>query len=59
MLTYISNTDHYKEVLSLVQYVKHMLWIDTADIKVICCRCCRFLCIRKNKNNHYLDFLYF
>lgn len=33
MLTYISNTDHYKEVLSLVQSVKHMLWIGTADIK--------------------------
>lgn len=33
MLTYISNTDHYKEVLSRVQSVKHMLWIGTADIK--------------------------
>ena len=30
---YISNTDHYKEVLSRVQSVKHMLWIGTADIK--------------------------
>ena len=33
MLTYISNADHFKEVLSRVQSVKHMLWIGTADIK--------------------------
>lgn len=33
MLTYISNADHYKEVLSRVKSVKHMLWIGTADIK--------------------------
>lgn len=33
MLTYISNTGHYKDVLSRVQYVKHMFWIGTADIK--------------------------
>lgn len=33
MLTDISNTDHYKEVLSRVQSVKHMLWIGTTDIK--------------------------
>ena len=33
MLTYISNTDHYKEVLSRVQSVKHILWIGTTDIK--------------------------
>ena len=33
MLTYISNLSHYKEVLSRVQSVKHMLWIGTADIK--------------------------
>lgn len=33
MLTYISNSSHYKEVLSRVQTVKHMLWIGTADIK--------------------------
>ena len=33
MLTYISNSVHYKEVLSRVQSVKHMLWIGTADIK--------------------------
>ena len=33
MLTYISNSDHYKEVLSRVQFVKHTLWIGTADIK--------------------------
>ena len=33
MMTYISNSDHYKEVLSRVQSVKNMLWIGTADIK--------------------------
>ena len=33
MITYISNTNHYNEVLSRVQSVKHMLWIGTADIK--------------------------
>ena len=33
MTKYISNTDHYKEVLSRVQAVKHSLWIGTADIK--------------------------
>ena len=33
MITYVSNSSHYKEVLSRVQSVKHMLWIDTADIK--------------------------
>jgi len=33
MTSYISNTDHYKEVISRVQSVKHMLWIGTADIK--------------------------
>lgn len=33
MLIYISNTDHYKEVLSRVYTVKHCLWIGTADIK--------------------------
>ena len=33
MITYISNTDHYKEVLSRVQSVKQTLWIGTADIK--------------------------
>ena len=33
MLTYISNIDHYKDVLSRVQSVKHLLWIGTADIK--------------------------
>ena len=33
MLTYISNTAHYKEVLSRVLKVKHNLWIGTADIK--------------------------
>ena len=33
MFSFISNADHYKEVLSRVQSVKHMLWIGTADIK--------------------------
>ena len=33
MMTFISNSDHYKEVLSRVQSVKHTLWIGTADIK--------------------------
>jgi len=33
MLNYISNIAHYKEVLSRVQSVKHMLWLGTADIK--------------------------
>ena len=33
MLKYISNSVHYKEVLSRVQSVKHSLWIGTADIK--------------------------
>ncbi len=33
MLTYISNSTHYKEVLSWVQSVKHILWIGTADVK--------------------------
>ena len=33
MLTYISNSSHYKEVLSRVTSVKHLLWIGTADIK--------------------------
>lgn len=33
MLTYISNTAHYKEVLERIKTVKHTLWIGTADIK--------------------------
>ena len=33
MLTYISNSDHYNEVLSHVMHVKQSLWIGTADIK--------------------------
>lgn len=32
-MKFISNADHYKEVLLRVQSVKHMLWIGTADIK--------------------------
>lgn len=33
MLKYISNADHYKEVISQVMHVKQTLWIGTADIK--------------------------
>ena len=33
MITYISNSAHYKEVLSRVLHVKHSLWIGIADIK--------------------------
>ena len=33
MTTYISNADHYKEVLSRAQSVKHTLWMGSADIK--------------------------
>ena len=33
MITYISNSAHYKEVLSHVLHVKESLWIGTADIK--------------------------
>ena len=32
MLTYISNSTHYKEVLSRVLYIKEPLWIETIDI---------------------------
>ena len=33
MLQFISNSEHYGEVLGLVQSVKRSLWIGTADIK--------------------------
>lgn len=33
MITYISNSAHYKEVLLRVRSVKKTLWIGTADIK--------------------------
>ena len=33
MLIYISNSAHFKEVLSRVPHMKHSLWIGTADIK--------------------------
>lgn len=33
MITYISNSSHYKEVLSRVSSVKHLLWTGIADIK--------------------------
>ena len=33
MLFFISNADHYKEVLLRVKSVKQTLWIGTADIK--------------------------
>ena len=32
-MKFISNADHYKDVLSRVQAVRHMFWIGTADIK--------------------------
>ena len=34
MLKYISNTAHYKDVLSRVQSVKNMLWIDDSAVSV-------------------------
>ena len=33
MIKYISNSDHYKEVIGRIKKVKHTLWIGTADIK--------------------------
>ena len=33
MITYISDTAHYKEVLTRIPQVKRSLWIGTADIK--------------------------
>ncbi len=33
MLSFISNSEHYGEVLARVQSVKRSLWIGTADIK--------------------------
>ena len=33
MIQFISNSDHYGEVLGRVQSVKRSLWIGTADIK--------------------------
>lgn len=33
MLSFISNSDHYGEVLGRVQTVKRSLWVGTADIK--------------------------
>lgn len=42
MLTYISNSSHYKEVLSRVQSVKHTLWIGTVEIKEQYMRMCQF-----------------
>lgn len=33
MLSLISNSAHYKEVLERIKTVKHTLWIGTADIK--------------------------
>ena len=32
MVNFISNSAHYKEVLSRGQSVKHILWIGTADM---------------------------
>ena len=33
MIRYISNSDHYKEVIAQIRNVKHTLWLGTADIK--------------------------
>ena len=33
MLTYISNSDHYRRIISRCNDVKRTLWIGTADIK--------------------------
>lgn len=33
MIKYISNSDHYKEVIGRIKNAKHTLWIGTADIK--------------------------
>ncbi len=33
MLTYISDSAHYKEVLSRVLHMKHSLWMGTVDIE--------------------------
>ena len=33
MIAFISNSAHYKEVLSRVLHVKESLWIGAADIK--------------------------
>lgn len=33
MIRYISNSNHYKEVIARIKNVKHTLWIGTADIK--------------------------
>lgn len=33
MIKYIADKDHYTEVLSLCEKVKHDLWIGTADLK--------------------------
>lgn len=41
MLQYISNSAHYKDVLSRVQSVKHLLWIGTADIKDLYVEVCK------------------
>ena len=33
MIKYISNTEHYSDVLAHCKNVKHSLWIGTAEIK--------------------------
>ncbi|MCQ2974103.1 MAG: hypothetical protein MJ211_04760 [Bacteroidales bacterium] len=33
MTNYISDIDHYKQVLSKILNIKRFLWIGTADIK--------------------------
>ena len=36
MNSFISDSAHYKEVLSRVLHVRESLWIGTADIKDLC-----------------------
>ena len=36
MNSFISDSAHYKEVLSRVLHVRESLWIATADIKDLC-----------------------
>ena len=49
MTFYISNSAHYKEALSRVQSVKHMLWIGTADIKDL------YVEVAKRRNHFWLS----
>lgn len=57
MLIYISNSDHYKEVLSRVQNVKHTLWIGTADIKDLYVEVAKRRTFRVNESRKNMLFL--